>query len=223
MRKVDYRRVVEAKLNVLGTTPGRRPGQRRGGDEMKRGGRLPAGAENAGWSRRSGAALVAVCLGASLGACSLFGPDRPKPKPLPPIVAPITAKQVWNQSIGAVQFSMTMAVNGGVITAASSDGNVLAVEAETGKTLWRATLDSKISAGVGSDGRFAAVVTREGELVVLEAGAGEVAQAARPAHRDGAAGGRRARLRARRRPRSRGLRRPGRQPRSGSCSGPASR
>jgi outer membrane protein assembly factor BamB len=137
---------------------------------MKRGGRLLAGAGNAGWSRRSGAALVAVCLGASLGACSLFGPSRPEPKPLPPIVASIAAKQVWSQSIGAVQFSMTMAVNGGVITAASSDGNLLAVEAETGKTLWRVTLDSKISAGVGSDGRFAAVVTRDGDLVVLEAG-----------------------------------------------------
>ncbi|MDQ2928011.1 MAG: outer membrane protein assembly factor BamB [Caldimonas sp.] len=111
-----------------------------------------------------------LALAASLGACSLFGPDRPKPKPLEPITAPITARQLWNQNIGSVQFPMTVAVNGGTLTAAASDGTVLAVEAESGKVLWRASVGSKLSAGVGSDGTVAAVVTREGELVALQAG-----------------------------------------------------
>ena len=47
---------------------------------------------------------------------------------------------------------------------------MLALEADTGRELWRANVGAKISAGVGSDGRFAAVVTRDGELVALEAG-----------------------------------------------------
>ena len=115
---------------------------------------------------RAAATLALVAL---LGACS-FGSDRPKPKPLEPITAPIAARQVWNQNIGAVEFPLTVAVNGGVVTVAASDGSVLAVEAESGKTLWRTTLATKLSAGVGSDGKVAAVVTREGDLVALEAG-----------------------------------------------------
>ncbi len=112
-----------------------------------------------------GFALLAL-----LGACSLLAPDRPKPKPLEPIAAPIVARQVWNQSVGAVQFPLTMAVNGAVVTVAASDGTVLAIEAESGRALWRGNVGAKLSAGVGSDGKTAAVVTRDGDLVVLEAG-----------------------------------------------------
>jgi outer membrane protein assembly factor BamB len=137
---------------------------------MKRAWRREAGVENRRQRRRIGAALTALSSCALLCACGLFGPDRPTPKPLEPIAAPIVVKQLWNQSIGSVQFSMTMAVNGATVTAASDDGNVLAVDAESGKVLWRVAVGSKLSAGVGSDGRFAAVVTREGELVLLEAG-----------------------------------------------------
>jgi len=112
-------------------------------------------------------ALVAVAL---LGACSLFGPDRPKPKPLEPIASPIAVKQAWSQNVGAVQFPLAVAVNAGTLTVASSDGNVTAIEATSGATLWRANVGARISAGVGSDGKTSAVVTREGELVAIEAG-----------------------------------------------------
>lgn len=105
-----------------------------------------------------------------LTACSAFGPDRPSPKPLEPIAAPITVQQVWNQKIGAVRFPLTIAVTGGTLTMAASDGTVLALEADSGRTLWRTTLGASIAAGVGTDGRLAAVVTASGELVALEAG-----------------------------------------------------
>ena len=113
---------------------------------------------------------LGLALAALLGACSLLGPDKPKPKPLEPITAPIAVRQVWNQSVGAIQFPLTMAVNGAVVTVAASDGTVLAVEAESGRALWRGNVGAKISAGVGSDGKTAAVVTRDGDLVALEAG-----------------------------------------------------
>jgi len=44
---------------------------------------------------RVGAALALVA--AVLAGCGLFGDDKPKPKELQPIVAPITVKPVWNQ------------------------------------------------------------------------------------------------------------------------------
>jgi outer membrane assembly lipoprotein YfgL len=116
--------------------------------------------------RRSWAPLAGAVL---LGACS-FGPDRPNPKPLEPITAPITVRPAWNQGIGAVQFPLTVAVNGGVLTVAASDGSVAAIEAESGRTVWRLNVGAKISAGVGSDGKTVAVVTRDGDLVAIEAG-----------------------------------------------------
>ncbi len=113
--------------------------------------------------------LLASALLLALAACS-SGPERPKPKPYEPIAAPIAGKQVWSQRIGSVDFPLAVSVQGGVFTVASSDGTVAAVQADTGRELWRTSVDGRIVAGVGSDGRFAAVVTREGELVVLDAG-----------------------------------------------------
>lgn len=115
------------------------------------------------------ARLAAIGLALVLAACSST-PEKPKPQPLEPIVAPIAGRQVWSQRIDAVNFPLGVAVNGGVFTVADGDGTVLALEAATGREVWRARVGSKLGAGVGSDGRFAAVVTREGELVVLEAG-----------------------------------------------------
>lgn len=123
---------------------------------------------------RVSSALAAAVAAGLLGGCSLFnsmfGPDKPKPKELEPIVAPITVRPVWNQSIGAVTFPLTVAVNGNMLTMAAGDGSVLAVEADSGRALWRANVGAKISAGVGSDGTIAAVVTRDGDLVALEGG-----------------------------------------------------
>lgn len=121
--------------------------------------------------RSTARALLGVVLAAALGGCGLFGPDRPKPKPLEPIAQPLAVRAAWRQTVGAVRFPLTVAVNGNVLTLAASDGTVLAVDAESGGTLWRTNVGAPISAGVGSDGRIAAVVSRGGELVVLENGA----------------------------------------------------
>ncbi len=112
---------------------------------------------------------VALAAAVGLGACS-SGADKPKPAPLEPIATPIAGKVVWSQRIGAVQFPLQVAVAAGSFTAASTDGTVVSLQADTGRELWRAAVGTPLSAGVGSDGRFAAVVTRGGDLVVLEAG-----------------------------------------------------
>ncbi|MBV9890889.1 MAG: PQQ-binding-like beta-propeller repeat protein, partial [Rhizobacter sp.] len=82
--------------------------------------------------------------------------------------APITVRPVWRQSVGKVEFPLTVAVNGTTLTLAASDGTIAALEAETGRTIWRTSVDGGISAGVGSDGTVSAVVTRDGNLVALE-------------------------------------------------------
>ena len=114
--------------------------------------------------------LAGLLTVAVLSACAFFGPDRPPPKPLEPIASPIAVGPAWRESIGAVQFPLTVAVNGGTLTVAASDGTVVALDAGTGRAVWRMNVGAKISAGVGSDGKTAAVTTRDGDLVAIEAG-----------------------------------------------------
>jgi outer membrane protein assembly factor BamB len=118
------------------------------------------------------AILAAPLLAALLAGCSIFswGPDKPKPTELEPLTPQLAGRVVWNQRIDGVQFPLAVAVSPGVFTVAGGDGSVTALEADTGRELWRANVGAKLAAGVGSDGRFAAVVTRDGELVIVEAG-----------------------------------------------------
>jgi len=116
--------------------------------------------------RRSLAPLVLLA-SALVAACSS---DKPKPTPLESLTPQIAGRQVWQASVGAVSFPMLPAARGGLFVAAGDDGTVLAVDAETGAERWRARVNARIAAGVGSDGRYAAVVTRGNEVVVLDAG-----------------------------------------------------
>ena len=113
---------------------------------------------------RAWLALVVVMLAAG---CSN---PKPKPEPLEPLTAKIAGSVVWNQRIEAIHFPLSVAATPGAFTVAGNDGTVLALDAQSGREVWRANLGAKLSAGVGSDGKLAAVVTREGELVVLEQG-----------------------------------------------------
>lgn len=106
---------------------------------------------------------------AVLAACSSDSP-RPKPAELAPVVALVGVKPAWSTQIGAVDSPFEAQVTGSVITVASSRGVVTALDAATGRELWRADTKADLSAGVGGDGQQAAVVTAGNELVVLASG-----------------------------------------------------
>jgi outer membrane assembly lipoprotein YfgL len=105
---------------------------------------------------------------ALLVACSTT--EKPQPKPLEPLTPKIAGRLVWSGKVDGVAFPLSVAVTPGVFTVAGNDGSVIALQADTGRELWRASAGAKLSAGVGSDGRFASVVTRDGDLVTFEAG-----------------------------------------------------
>lgn len=111
------------------------------------------------------------CMGVLLGlaACS-SGPDKPKMTELGPDPAKIAIQQSWVYRMGPVEAPLEMRVNGSTVTLASAKGGVVALDARTGTPQWRLELGVPISAGVGSDGRFTAVVTQGNELVVLDGG-----------------------------------------------------
>lgn len=117
----------------------------------------------------SGALVLAGSL--MLSACSLFGSNSAsKPAALEPLTPAIAGRVVWEARLDSVQFPLSIAAVGEQFVVAGSDGVVTALLASNGKAQWRAEVGQKLSAGVGSDGRFAAVVTRNSELVVLDAG-----------------------------------------------------
>ena len=118
---------------------------------------------------RTSSAVAAIVLVASLAACS--SSKKPQPAELPPVVAVVGVRPAWNAQLGQVNFPLDASVNGSTVTlAGGSDGTVVAIDAQTGRDIWRTALGTALSAGVGSDGKTAAVVTKANEVVALEAG-----------------------------------------------------
>ncbi len=110
---------------------------------------------------------AAMLLLALLAGCAA---DKPKPTPLDAVTAQMGVRRVWQSKLDSVQFPLAVASRGGSFIVAGSDGTVLALDATSGAQQWRGQAVGTLSAGVGSDGRFAAVVTRDNELVVLDKG-----------------------------------------------------
>lgn len=113
------------------------------------------------WGVALGAALV-------LAAC---GSSRPKPAELGAVVPLLPVHKAWQAQIGAVDsLVLSPSVHGSTVVLASRSGAVVALDARTGGSLWQAQLSEMLSAGVGSDGDRAAVVSRDRQLIVLQAG-----------------------------------------------------
>jgi len=118
---------------------------------------------------RAGRLLAVAALALALASCA-SGPDRPKPTELGPNAALVNPRQAWSSRIGPVDFALDARALGGVVALASADGTVAVVDGSSGRDLWRGTAGGAVGAGVGTDGRLTAVVTRSNTLVVLERG-----------------------------------------------------
>ncbi|MBS7808508.1 outer membrane protein assembly factor BamB [Variovorax sp. PCZ-1] len=118
-------------------------------------------------SARSAILLVASAV--LLSACS-GGSKRPEPAPLAANVPLIGVKQAWANRIGEVPAGASPFVAGNTIVVASADGTVAAIDASNGRDIWRASAGAAAVTGAGTDGKLAAVVTRDNEVVALEAG-----------------------------------------------------
>lgn len=109
--------------------------------------------------------VVAALVG--LAAC---GSDKPKPTPLTALTPKIAGRLVWQSKVDGVQFPLGVAARNGRFHVAGNDGTVVAIDADSGREAWRAQAGTRLSAGVGSDGRYAAVVTVDNEVVVFDEG-----------------------------------------------------
>ena len=112
-------------------------------------------------------ALGVAVMALLLAACAA---DKPKPTPLETYAPKIAGRLIWEGQIGKLGFALVPAVKDGVFYLASGDGDVVAMQADTGAVLWRASAGAAVSAGVGSDGRYTSVVTRGNEVVTFDSG-----------------------------------------------------
>ena len=120
------------------------------------------------WATKLWRTVVLGALVLLLGCAS--GVEAPKPVELGPNAALLGVRLAWSSKIGEVNFPADVKVVSNSVTVASSDGTVVAIDSRTGGDIWRVNVGSPIAAGAGSDGRFAAVITRNNELVTLDAG-----------------------------------------------------
>ncbi|MCY7371615.1 MAG: outer membrane protein assembly factor BamB [Polaromonas sp.] len=116
-----------------------------------------------------GRALAAILFVATLSGC-FGGAVKPKPTELQPVTPSVTARQIWTASIGPVKFPLQTTVAAGTLAVAGSDGTLALLDTQTGRDLWRVALATPLAAGVGSDGKLTAVVSRENEVIAVQDG-----------------------------------------------------
>jgi len=105
-------------------------------------------------------------LTALLAGCS--STPAPKPAALSAVPAIAASAWAWHVPMDASSGVVRMQVIGSAVVAASDNGEVLSIEASTGRVQWRVRLGQTLSAGVGSDGIRSAVVTESNELLAIE-------------------------------------------------------
>ncbi|GJM13873.1 MAG: outer membrane protein assembly factor BamB [Pseudohongiella sp.] len=117
--------------------------------------------------------------GASLNPMNWFDDDEVNPPtPLVDIPNEAALNRQWSVNIGNGQgdnyTEITPAIDGGVIYAASENGNVAAIEIASGNVLWRVRIEDVITGGVGAGRDLVMVATESAELVVLNQADGSV-------------------------------------------------
>jgi outer membrane protein assembly factor BamB len=104
-------------------------------------------------------------------ADQLFGAEPPNPPAeLEEIKASYTAKIDWSMSLGeTARYDYTPALETSFLYGANAEGDVIKVDAVSGKQLWKTNLGEAISGGVGTGGGLVLIGTNKGHIFALDA------------------------------------------------------
>ena len=109
--------------------------------------------------------VSSVCgVALALGACAGF--DKPKPESLEANPASLAVKEVWRVNVGATTSPLEVRAVGPLLWAASSQGELSLIDAASGQVRGRASAGQLLSAGVGADKQFVAVISIDNQLIV---------------------------------------------------------
>lgn len=99
-----------------------------------------------------------------------------KPTELTDIKTTVNVKRLWSSKIGSdaefLRVALQPAGDGRRIYAASRNGNVVALEPDTGNAVWRTELDMELSSGPGVGKDLIVVGAADGYLIALDANSG---------------------------------------------------
>jgi len=123
------------------------------------------------FSRRIARGACLAAAGLALAACSLFSHDdgRYDPVPLTEYKPGLSVRTLWKAQVGkGGGIGFAPAIVEGAIYAAAADGSVGKYDLASGRPAWRSSAETKLSAGVGSDGTTTAVASPQGEIVAFD-------------------------------------------------------
>jgi outer membrane protein assembly factor BamB len=126
----------------------------------------------------AGRNLLALSAAFMLSACGLFGDDDEELEPaeLIDFETKVKVKRLWTTSVGSDAEFLRVALrpmgDGNRVYAASVNGNVVALDPESGKQVWRNKLDIALSSGPGVGEDLVVVVAADGYVIALTAADG---------------------------------------------------
>lgn len=115
-----------------------------------------------------------VFLIACLTGCGSWNPfSKPDPKTAPAelqsFVPSMSVKKVWSASVGgAGEYTFSPAAVGAQIYAASADGTIVKIDANSGQAAWRVRTDVSLTAGVGASEKLVVVGGQKGLLIAYD-------------------------------------------------------
>lgn len=129
--------------------------------------------------------IFLILLVPMLSNCSMMNPmdwfsgsDAEEPARLTDFDEEVRLRREWSVNIGNGQGKkfnrIKPAIVGDVIYVASNNGNVFALNRQTGSRIWRARLDHEITGGVGVGGGKVLLGTEDSSLIALDAATGEL-------------------------------------------------
>lgn len=121
------------------------------------------------WSLKRAFAVFATVAGvvAGLSGCAS---DKPKPTALESLAAKVSVDLLWQSRIDSVEFPLSVGSRDDQFAVASTQGKISILQSKSGQTVWGMDLGVPLQAALGFNGRKAAAITRDNDLVVAEQG-----------------------------------------------------
>lgn len=121
------------------------------------------------FAKRIMTGAAAALLALPMAGCSFFStPDSHEPAELQDYKPLVRAKVSWSTDVGDNSGYLTPAVTDNAVYAAG-ENNLYRLDRSTGDVVWKTEAGADVSAGVGTDGNYVAIVTVKGEVEVYDA------------------------------------------------------
>ena len=129
--------------------------------------------QQSGWSLQRALGVFGAVAGMVAGlitGLSGCASDKPKPTALEPLTAKVVVELLWQSRVDSVEFPLSVGARDDQFAVASTQGKITVMQSKSGQTAWSLDLGVPLQAALGFNGKRAAAITRDNDLVVAELG-----------------------------------------------------